>query len=171
MLEKIIAKGYDIRFHTPNALHAKNISEKAAALMFKAGFHSIRIGLETADFEKRKAIDNKITNEDFINAVTNLKKAGFVDKQIGAYLLTGLPKQSVKEMEAGIKFVKQAGITPILAYYTPIPHTRMWDDAVKASRYDLNADPIYTNNAIFPCMEDPFSEGKISYLKKLAASP
>lgn len=100
-----------------------------------------------------------------------MKKAGFVDKQIGAYLLTGLPKQSVKEMEAGIKFVKQAGITPVLAYYTPIPHTRMWDDAVKASRYDLNADPIYTNNAIFPCMDNPFSDEKILYLKKLAASP
>ncbi len=45
MLEKIIAKGYNVRFHTPNALHAKNISEKAAFLMFKAGFHSIKIGL------------------------------------------------------------------------------------------------------------------------------
>ncbi|MBW1616060.1 MAG: B12-binding domain-containing radical SAM protein [Deltaproteobacteria bacterium] len=169
MLEKIISKGYNIRFHTPNALHAKNISEKVASFMFKSGFHSIRIGLETADFENRKAMDNKITNKDFINAVTNLKKAGFSDQQIGAYLLTGLPRQSIKEMEAGIKFVKKAGVTPVLAYYTPIPHTRMWEDAVKSSRYDLNADPIYANNAIFPCMENPFSDGKISYLKGLAS--
>ncbi len=164
MLEKIIAKGYNIRFHTPNALHAKNISKKVATLMFKAGFHSIRIGLETADFEKRKAMDNKITDKDFINAVTNLKKAGFSYNQVGAYLLIGLPEQSVK-------VVKQARITPVLAYYTPIPHTKMWDMAVKTSRYDLNADPIYTNNAIFPCMDTPFSDGKISYLKRLSASP
>ena len=170
LLEKIISKKYNIRFHTPNALHAKNISEKVANLMFKANFHSIRIGLETADFDKRKTIDNKITNKDFITAVTNLKKAGFTNKQIGAYLLIGLPKQSIEEMEQGIKFVKQAGITPVLAYYTPIPHTKMWNVAVKNSKYNLNADPIFTNNAIYPCMDNPFADGKIDYLKKLAAS-
>jgi hypothetical protein len=39
--------------------------------------------------------------------------------------------------------VKQAGVTPVIAHYTPIPHTPMWDDAVAASRYDLESDPIF----------------------------
>jgi hypothetical protein len=63
--------------------------------------------------------------------------------------------------------VKACGVKPVLAQYSPIPHTTLWKAAVKASRYDLASDPIFHNNSIFPCQKDPFSWEKISYLKKL----
>ena len=66
--------------------------------------------------------------------------------------------------------VQAAGITPMLAHYTPIPHTAIWPAAVASSRYDLAADPIFTNNAIFPCQKAPFSWERWSYLKSLAAA-
>jgi hypothetical protein len=70
-------------------------------------------------------------------------------------------------MEDAIRLVKAAGITPVLAHYTPIPRTRLWDAARAASRYDLAADPIYTNNAIFPCQEENFSWPVLSRLKRM----
>jgi len=60
--------------------------------------------------------------------------------------------------------VKAEGIRPILAYYSPIPHTRLWARAVAASPYDLEADPVFCNNAIFPCRPEIFSW---EYLRKL----
>ncbi|MGD8725220.1 MAG: hypothetical protein PVG00_14865, partial [Desulfobacterales bacterium] len=66
---------------------------------------------------------------------------------------------------------QKAGITPILAYYSPIPHTALWPTAVSASRYDLAADPIFANNSIFPCQSETFDWETISALKELASGP
>ena len=45
LLEGIIRADLDIRFHTPNALHIREISKQTADLMFKAGFKTLRLGL------------------------------------------------------------------------------------------------------------------------------
>ncbi len=170
MLEEIIASGMDICFHTPNALHIREITGKIAALMFKAGFKTVRLGLETAAFDKRSEIDSKVTIDEFKRAVTYLLESGFDRKQLGAYILAGLPGQSIESIEKSITIVKKSGITPVPAYYTPIPHTAMWKKAVSSSRYNLVDDPVFTNNAIFPCQHDPFSWETISRLKQLCAT-
>ncbi|MGB9597489.1 MAG: B12-binding domain-containing radical SAM protein, partial [Candidatus Poribacteria bacterium] len=56
ILEEIIARNIDCNFHTPNAMHASQISETLAKLMFRAGFKTIRISLETSNIERQKAI-------------------------------------------------------------------------------------------------------------------
>jgi len=43
----------------------------------------------------------------------------------------------------------------------------MWEAARAASRYDLAADPLFTNNAIFPCRREGFSWQLISRMKDL----
>jgi len=165
LFEKIIATGLPVRFHTPNALHIRGISNETAKLMYHAGFQTLRLGLETANFQDRTHLDGKVTETEFRRAVSCLHDAGFKKEQIGAYLLAGLPDQPLAAVERSIRIVKESGITPILAHYTPIPHTRMWPRAVSASRYDLNSDPIFSNNAISPCNPDGFSWQILSHLK------
>ncbi len=167
ILEEIIKRDFKINFHTPNALHIREISLKTANLMYKAGFASIRLGLETVNFDKRNNIDKKVTEKEFNKGIEFLKAANFKKEQIGAYLLTGLPFQDLSDVEQSIVFVKKSGITPTLAYYTPIPNTALWKDAVKSSRYDLENELLCTNNAVFPCIDSPFENEKIAYLKKL----
>ena len=169
MLESIIKAGLKVRFHTPNAVHIREISSQTARLMFQAGFKTVRLGLETAAFNMRNELDKKVTAAEFKRAVTCLKEAGFKKELIGAYLLTGLPGQEMKSIEDSIKTVRQNQVTPILAHYSPIPHTALWSNAVASSRYDLESDPVFTNNAIFPCRDERFSWQTISHLKKLAA--
>ena len=170
ILEKIISTELPVRFHTPNAIHIRGISKQTARLMYRAGFHTLRLGLETVEFEHRQKIDRKVSEEEFTAAVRNLRAAGFEKSRVGAYLLAGLPDQSWESMMQSIQTVKQNGITPVIAYYTPIPGTELWPRAVAASRYNLEADPIYTNNAIMPCRKEPFSWEKISSLKEFAAN-
>lgn len=167
IFEAIVEKQMPVSFHTPNAVHIRSITADVARLMKRAGFHTLRLGLETAAFETRHELDAKLTEAEFVQAVGHLKNAGFESGQIGAYLLVGLPGQSLSAVEASIKVVMNAGITPILAYYTPIPHTRLWKDAVAVSRYDLSADPVFSNNAIFPCRREAFSWKALSRLKGL----
>ena len=169
MFEEIIREGLKVRFHTPNAVHIRGISKKTASLMFQAGFKTLRLGLETAIFDLRSEMDRKVTVEEFEEAVIWLKEAGFRKEQIGAYLLVGLPEQTISSIEYSIKEVIQQEIIPVLAYYSPIPHTELWNKAVASSRYDLESDPVFTNNAIFPCRKENFSWEQISYLKDLTA--
>ena len=168
ILEKITAAGMDIRLHTPNALHIREITLPMARLMAKAGFHTVRLGLETTAFDHRETLDRKVSESEFMQAVENLRAAGFRAEQVGAYLLAGLPGQTADAVAASIGVVKNAGMTPVIAHYTPIPHTAMWPAAVAASRYDLEADPIFTNNAIFPCQSGSFSWEVLTRLKHLA---
>jgi radical SAM superfamily enzyme YgiQ (UPF0313 family) len=167
ILEGVLARDLKVRFHTPNALHIRPLSRDVAGLMFRAGFKTIRLGLETAFFDDRKAMDDKVGPGEFQKAVDHLSGAGFKGEDIGAYLLYGLPGQDVAELEASIKMVKSCGVKPILAQYSPIPHTTLWAEAVRASRYDPASDPIFHNNSIFPCQKEPFSWDKISYFKGL----
>jgi radical SAM superfamily enzyme YgiQ (UPF0313 family) len=168
IFEGIINSGLNIRFHTPNAVHIRGISRETAQLMFRTGFKTLRLGLETASFDTRAELDAKVTAEEFKRAVICLKAAGFDQNMIGAYLLAGLPGQDMGSIENSINIVRQNNVTPVLAYYTPIPHTVLWPRAVASSRYDLESDPVFTNNAILPCQKEPFSWETLSYLKKLA---
>jgi radical SAM superfamily enzyme YgiQ (UPF0313 family) len=168
LFEAIIRKDLRVRFHTPNALHIREIDQKTANLMYRSGFETIRLGLETAVFEKKNRLDGKVTEYQFHQAVSCLLKAGFKKDQIGAYLLVGLPDQDLDSVAGSIEVVKKSGVTPVPAHYSPIPHTRLWKKAVQLSRYDLESDPVFTNNAIFPCQRDEFSWETLSRLKHLA---
>jgi radical SAM superfamily enzyme YgiQ (UPF0313 family) len=167
ILEGILQTGTQVRFHTPNAVHIRGIDPQTARLMFETGFTTLRLGLETAEFNHREEIDVKVSEHEFKRAVNCLRDAGFKKNQIGAYLLVGLPGQKLDTIKHSIDVVKQIGVTPVPAYYTPIPRTALWPKAVAASRYDLESDPIFTNNAVIPCQKEPFNWEMIRYLKEL----
>ena len=167
LFEKVIASDMEVNFHTPNAVHIREITPRAADLMFRAGFKAIRLGLETADFSPDRHHDHKVKAMEFFRAVDGLRAAGFSREQLGAYLLCGLPGQDLDEVETSMDIVRQSGILPVLAYYTPIPHTPMWSDAVRHARLDITAHPGLTNNSLYPCVRSETDLARISQLKKM----
>lgn len=171
ILEGLVRTAVPLRFHTPNALHIRGLDAAMARLLARAGFVTIRLGLETAVRRAANSYDHKVDGHEFITAAANLRAAGFTFREVGAYLLFGLPGQAIAPVVESIRFVKDQGIRPVLAYYTPIPHTRLWGEAVAASRYDLEADPIFSNNAILPCQAESFSWQQLSRLKDLTRMP
>jgi radical SAM superfamily enzyme YgiQ (UPF0313 family) len=140
-----------------------------AQLMNQAGFASLRLGLETAGQGQRR-MEQKVSEGEFFWAVGSLRQAGFSPDQIGVYLLAGLPGQTTEAVLSAIDVVKQAGVRPIAAYYSPIPGTELWAEARRASRYDLESDPLYTNNAVLPCWP-AFSWPAVSEIKTAAGGP
>ena len=166
ILEKLKIKGIDVRFHTPNALHVKEISPAIAGLLFSSGFKTIRLGLETSDMDMHRDLDKKVCMGDFEKAVKNLIKAGYTKKDIGAYILIGLPGQSVESVTETVKFADKAGAMPYLAEYSPLPETPLWEPSLSCSRYDLKSDPLFHNNCLLSCWSEEQLQ-KVSELKKL----
>ncbi len=166
LLDRLARMPQKIRFHTPNALHIRAITSQIATLLKRAGFHTVRLGLETTG---RRELDRKTSVEQFETAVEHLKAAGFGKDELGAYLLVGLPNQPIREIEEAILWVKQMGVRPIPAYYTPIPGTKLWAEAVRSSRYDLDSDPVFSNNTLLPCRRDPFSWDVVQRIKRCLA--
>ncbi len=169
LLTEIIRMDLPLRFHTPNAVHLAPIDQNLAVLLWRAGFRTLRLGVETTDIRDRENLDGKVKEGEFEAAAAALRTAGFGPETAGAYLLAGLPGQDWNALAHSIRTVKTAGLRPIPAWYTPVPGTRMWEQAARSSRYDLAADPLFTNNAILPCQREPFSWSRISWVKSLCA--
>jgi radical SAM superfamily enzyme YgiQ (UPF0313 family) len=149
LLKMVIEKFSHIRFHTPNGLHARSIDEEIAILFKKANFKTIRLSLETINPTRQKDTGNKVDNIDIVRAVKILQKVGFTKKELGVYLMYGLPDQTIDEIKEGIKFLKELNVRINLAEFSPIPGTKSWDYLVKKRIIDENIDPLLTNNSVY----------------------
>jgi hypothetical protein len=154
ILQGLIKRNLNLRFHTPNALHVREISPEIATLLRVAGFRTIRLGLETSDMLQHEVLDKKVSEGEFEEAVHNLQKAGYNKRDIGAYIIMGLPGQSVDSVSRTIDFVDNTGAVPFLAEYSPLPHTPLWEEAVACSGYDLVSEPLFHNNTLLPCWDN-----------------
>lgn len=166
LFKEIVNRKLDVRFHCPNALHARFIDPDVARWMRLAGFVTLRLGLETADAQRQVSTGNKVTTAEFLQAVQNLRQAGFEQKDIGVYLLCGLPRQEASEVLAAIRLVHASGARPILAEYSPIPQSGLWEQAVEASPYPLSEEPLFHNNTLLPCAWAGFTQAMYQELKQ-----
>jgi radical SAM superfamily enzyme YgiQ (UPF0313 family) len=151
LLEEIIRRGLNCQFHCPNGLHLREVTPELARLMFTAGFRTIRFGFETANVTRQQETGGKVTNEHLERAVAYLREAGYEPRDIGIYLLCGLPGQSAVEVREAIKHVQRCGARPVIAEYSPIPGTALWDASVEASPYPIAEEPLFHNNSLLPC--------------------
>jgi radical SAM superfamily enzyme YgiQ (UPF0313 family) len=157
MMTEVVKRGIHCNFHTPNAVHIKEMDEEVANLLFLSGFKTIRLGFETSDEAKQIETGRKVDNQEFKEAIKNLKRAGYVGDEIGVYVMVGLPGQRAGEAEESIAFVKETGVKPILVEYSPIPHTSLFEKARRMSQFDLENEPLFHNNSILPCQWEGFT--------------
>lgn len=165
MAKELLRRGIRCRFHTPNGIHGREVSDEIASLMYEMDFKTVRLGLETSDAVRQKRMGDKITNGEMERAIACLRSAGFSREDIGVYILAGLPRQRVSEVERSIQFVRACGATPKLAEYSPVPQTPLWDVAVRNSEFDLKGEPLFHNNSILPCRWDEFTWEDLNGLK------
>ncbi len=166
LLKEIKKRKLSCQFHCPNGLHLREINKELSVLLYNSGFKTIRFGFETSDLNRQIKTGGKVKNEELRLAVSHLKNAGYKTGEIGIYLLCGIPGQSAEEVEKSIEFVRECGAKPVLAEYSPIPGTKMWDEAVACSPFDIQREPLYHNNSLLPCRNNDFSFAAYAELKK-----
>jgi radical SAM superfamily enzyme YgiQ (UPF0313 family) len=166
IMRKIMERGIYCNFHTPNAIHVKEIDDEVADLLFRSGFKTIRLGFESSIETTQIEMGGKANNQEFQRAVKNLKRAGYSKEEIGVYIMVGLPGQRAGEVEESITFVRETGARPMLVEYSPIPHTPLFEKAKKMSSFDLENEPLFHNNSILPCQWDGFTLADFRRLKE-----
>lgn len=167
VLRELIISRLNIRFHCPNGVHARCIDDELARLMKKAGFSTLRLSLETINTERQAQTGGKVSTDVFRQAVQNLKAHGFTKEQIGVYLMYGLPRQELKEVDEGVEFLKSLGLRINLTEFSPLPNTSCWNELVTRGVISDNIDPLLTNNSVFSLL---FSGYDIDALEKIRVS-
>ena len=166
ILKEIIRRRIRCNFHTPNGLHIKEIDKEVAGVLFKGGFKTLRLGLETSHEATQLETGGKVGNQEFKEAIKNLNRAGYSGKEIGVYIMAGLPGQRVGEVEESMAYVKEAGAKPMLVEYSPIPYTPLFEKAKRVSPFDLENEPLFHNNSILPCRWDGFTMADYKRVKE-----
>jgi radical SAM superfamily enzyme YgiQ (UPF0313 family) len=166
ILKEVKKRDIQCNFHVPNGLHIKEISEELADLLHHCQFKTLRLGLETSNEATQIETGGKVDNRSFEEAVKNLKRAGYSEKEIGVYVMAGLPGQRAGEVEESIAYVKEMGAKPKLVEYSPIPQTPLFEKAKKMSKFDLENEPLFHNNSILPCQWEGFTLADFQRLKE-----
>ncbi len=163
----IIRDTLDVRFHTPNGIHAGEIDKSTALMLYQAGFKTIRLSFESTDKNILKKSSDKVNIGQMITAVENLVEAGFKKNEIECYILFGLPDQSLHMLEKSLKFIEKLGIKPRLSFYSPVPGTVEFNILKKKGLFD-KPDFLYrTNKIYFLYTHSGFSEKEIKYFQYL----
>ncbi len=160
LMEEIIGRGLNIRFHTPNALHIRQIDRETAYWLKQAGFTTLRLGLEVVQREWQRKTGAKVYTDEYFQAMDNLREAGFSPSEIGTYLLYGLPNQSIGDLFEACQIVADAGSEIRLAMYSPIPGTPLYQLREDDFLFDHRDDPLYQNNSLVPfrSRSNPYEE-------------
>jgi radical SAM superfamily enzyme YgiQ (UPF0313 family) len=104
------------------------------------------------------------------NAVSNLELAGYRRGQLGAYLLFGYPGQTMEDMGISLSFIKDLGLVPHLAVFSPVPGTADFLELQQQGVLATPLDLLETNKIYFLYQKSGFSNEEILAVKEMAAS-
>ncbi|MEN8221917.1 MAG: B12-binding domain-containing radical SAM protein [Acidobacteriota bacterium] len=162
-----VSKSINIRFHTPNGIHAGEIDKNTAIVLYRSGFKTIRLSFESTDESILKLSSDKVSIDQMKIAVENLVNAGYKRNNIECYILFGLPGQSSKMLENSLLFTKELGILPRLSFFSPVPGTLEFNK-LRAEGLLLEKDFLHrTNKLFFLYKYSGLNESEIKYFKDL----
>lgn len=165
ILKGAIDERISVRYHTPNGFHARYVDHELSLLMKRAGFATVRLSLETINSNRLRSTGGKVTTGEFYEAVLRLKRAGFSKKELGAYLMYGLPGQCMEEVWESVRFIMDLDIKVHLSEFSPIPGTMAWDQLATEGKLSRDTDPLLTNNSVYSLLNADYNGEDIQRLK------
>lgn len=147
-LTEWIAGHSDIRMHTPNGLHVRQIDKECAEVLYSRNFKTLRLSLESIDPKVAHDSSDKVARTEYRTAVKNLHDVGYTDEDCETYILVGLPNQDIQSVKDTIAFAKDCGARPKLAEFSPIPGTAYFEEAAEKIPL-LKTEPLLQNNSVY----------------------
>ncbi len=146
-LRKIIERKYKIRFHTPNGMHLRFITEPLLDLMSEAGFTTFRFGYESGDKKYLQDTSAKVSCNDLEDKIGVIKKY-CSDKDIGVYIMGGLRDQTPQQMLNEMDYVGSMGIKVKPVFISPVPGTSLYQYYLRQFPL-MESDPLWHNDSYF----------------------
>jgi radical SAM superfamily enzyme YgiQ (UPF0313 family) len=147
IFERVARLELPLSLHAASGLACRGIDAELARAMRRAGLVTVRLGLETVDAAR---LDRKVSEPELHAALSHLQAAGYARREVGVYVMVGLPGQTRAEVERALDLVLGAGARPHLAEYSPIPGSPLFAQARAASHLDLD-EPLHHNPTLLPC--------------------
>ncbi len=126
LLNLLISRGGDCRFHTPNGLHARFMTPGLAGLMRGSNFRTIRLSFDR--IEAPGCSVPKARAGHLENAVASLVKAGYEPGEIDVYTLVGVPGQKEEDIVETVRLIRGLGVRVKPARYSPTPGTAYFEE-------------------------------------------
>jgi len=168
ILQWVLQKKLHVTFHTPNGMFPREIDLELAKLMFQTHFKTIRLSYETANKSRQQDMNLKVTDDNLATAVDYFEQAGYNRRDIEVYVIMGLPGQSLDEVVESMIFVTSLGAKAKLTSFSPIPGTVEWKRAVRDCGFPADADPLLTNNSIYPLRNQDITYMHFQQLRHLS---
>lgn len=146
-LRKIIERKYEIRFHTPNGMHLRFITEPLLNLMIEAGFTTFRFGYESGDKKYLQDTSAKVSCNELEDKIGVIKKY-CSDKDVGVYIMGGLRDQTPQQMLNEMDYVGSMGIKVKPVFVSPVPGTALYRYYLRQFPL-LESDPLWHNDSYF----------------------
>jgi len=166
VLEIIVREKLPFRLHAPEGLDVRLLSQsqRLVDLMKAAHFQKIYLPCESIDEEYIRSLNRQhVRLEHFVQAVRMVERAGFRlrNLEVNAFVLYGLPKESIDSVVKTILFVSEivGSIIPML--FTPVPTTQIFLDYLPYfQERGWDRDLHMLNGKLYPFLE--INEGSVS---------
>ncbi len=147
-LEFLVRNRFPVKWHLPNALSIHSVTPETATLLKKSGFNQPRLSVNY--------IDRVLSDHGFSSSVLNrfsyasdcLQQAGYDPTQISAYILAGLPHQSLTGLEHAAMQLRDRNINPYFSQFSPIPGTPLGDQRLLDLGYNTSGELLLTNKLL-----------------------
>jgi len=167
LLDKIINhKEVQFRIYAPEGLDVRVLagSPQLAEKLKAARLQKLYLPCESINDEHLNALNRKhVRLEHFVKAVSICQQAGFElrNLEVNAFLLYGLPGETVDQVVKSILFVSEivGSIIPML--FTPVPSSQVYEKFLPyIQERGWDKDLHMLNGKLFPFME--YNEGSVS---------
>ncbi len=154
LLDGIIERfsGYDLSFQAMNGITASNLDEMLLGKMKKAGFKSINLSLVTPDQTRQDALQRPFDTAQFSKIVRSAHEIGL---KITAYLIIGLPGDTVNDNFKSILFLADLPVLIGPSLFYLVPGTPIFDELKEKDQ--IPKSPRCYRSSYFPFEQPDFS--------------
>jgi radical SAM superfamily enzyme YgiQ (UPF0313 family) len=128
----LIRADLGLKWSCPNGLRADRVDPELAELMYKAGCHTVCVGVESADPSVFSKVQKGESLEDIERGIRIFNEVGI---DVVGFFIIGLPGDSLTAQECSVDFAKRVGIRSHYCMLIPYQGTALWEWARTNARF------------------------------------
>jgi len=144
---EIIDRGLNLAFALPNGIRLDSLDREVLALMERAGFYSLAVGIESGSDRVLELMKKTLTREVIREKLELIKEC--TDMRISGFFLIGYPGETEDEIEATISFARELPLDLASFLITmPLPGSPLWDDYNKRDYQNINWEDFIPSRVV-----------------------
>lgn len=158
---ELISNKFDGKIIFDCQARADNVNDEVLAIMKKAGFRLIHVGIECANDRLLKLVQKRESLHQIIQGIRSIKKHGI---RVSGTFILGLPTETAGDRRAAYELAKELDLDYVrFNNATPYPGTKLYEMAQRKGRF--NPGTNWENlNACGSLVENPFSRNTLSFV-------